>query len=100
MAIKPDLRKKRANGAASDTSKYITLLSVNNVSNKGELIDIPVSNLQSASIWTYHDTPAKNKKELRTIGIMTRDYYKVKGNVVEENGKPLSGVKISVTDNP
>ena len=89
--------KKRA---ASDTSKYITLLSVNHVSNKGELIDIPVSNLQSASMWTYHDNPAKNKKELRTIGIMTRDYYTVKGKVVSENGKPLAAVKISVSEEP
>ena len=41
--------KKRVKGAVSDTSKYIALLSVNHVSNNGELIDIPVSNLQSAS---------------------------------------------------
>ena len=74
---------------ASDSSKYITLLSVNQVSNKGELIDIPVSNLQSASVWIYHDTPAKNKKKLRTIAIMTRDFYKVKGTVVNKNGKPF-----------
>ena len=92
--------KKRANGAASDTSKYITLLSVNHVSNKGELIDIPISNLQSASVWTYPNTiPNKNKK-LRFIGIMTRDFYKVKGLVINKNGKPLSGVSVSVTDNP
>jgi TonB family protein len=92
--------KKRAIGAASDTSKYITLLSVNHISNKGELINIPVSNLQSAGIWTYHDNPAKNKKELRTIGIMTRDYYTVKGTVVQENGKPLAAVAISVSEEP
>ncbi len=92
--------KKRANGAASDTSKYITLLSVNHASNKGELIDIPVSNLQSASVWIYPNTILQQKKKLRTIGIMTRDFYKVKGNVVNKNGKPLSGVSVSVTDNP
>jgi beta-lactamase regulating signal transducer with metallopeptidase domain len=92
--------KKRTNGAASDTSKYITLLSVNHISNKGELIEIPVSNLHSASMWTYHDNPDKNKKELRTIGIMTRDYYTVKGKVVQENGKPLAAVKISVSEEP
>lgn len=92
--------KKRSVGTASDSSKYITLLSVNQVSNKGELIDIPVLNLQSASVWIYHDTPAKKKKELRTIGIMTRDFYKVKGTVVNKKGKPLSGVSVSATDNP
>jgi protein TonB len=31
---------------------------------------------------------------------MTRDHYKVKGVVVKENGKPLPGVRITVTDNP
>jgi TonB family protein len=31
---------------------------------------------------------------------MTRDFYKAKGNVVNKNGKPLSGVSVSVTDNP
>ncbi len=92
--------KNQTGGTASDSSKYITLLSVNQVSNKGELIDIPVSNLQSASVWIYHDTPARNKKKLRTIGIMTRDFYKVKGTVVNKNGKPLSGVSVSATDNP
>jgi TonB family protein len=92
--------KKRVNITVSDTSNYKTLLSVNYASNKGELIDIPVSNLQSASMWIYPNTiPNKNKK-LRSIRIMTRDFYKVKGNVVNKNGKPLSGVSVSVTDNP
>jgi hypothetical protein len=27
-------------------------------------------------------------------------FYKVKGKVIRENGKPLSGVRISSTDNP
>ncbi len=31
---------------------------------------------------------------------MTRDFYKVKGIVVNKNGKPLSGVSVSVADNP
>jgi TonB family protein len=91
--------KKRANEAASDTSKYITYFSVNHASNKGEFIDIPVSNLQSVSIWIYPTIPNKNKKG-RTIMIMTRDFYKVKGIVVNKNGKPLSGVSVSVADNP
>ena len=31
---------------------------------------------------------------------MTRDYFRVKGKVVGENKRPLSGVKISASDNP
>lgn len=31
---------------------------------------------------------------------MTRDYFKVKGKVVRENGNPLPGVEISAIDNP
>jgi hypothetical protein len=57
----------------SDTSKYNTYLSINHTSNKGELIDIPVPNLQYASVWTYHDVDKTNKKESRTIAIITRD---------------------------
>jgi len=90
--------KSRTNGSDPDTSKYITLFSINNSSNKGGLIDIPVSNLYSASEWIYPTIPNKNKK-LRTIGITTRDFYKVKGMVVNKNGVPLSGVSISVPDN-
>ncbi|OFY78621.1 MAG: hypothetical protein A2V46_05205 [Bacteroidetes bacterium RBG_19FT_COMBO_42_7] len=84
----------------SDSSKYNTHLSINHTSNKGELIDIPVPNLQYASVWTYHDTEKSNKKELRTIVIMTRDYFRVRGKVVGDNEKPLPGVKISASDNP
>jgi TonB family protein len=84
----------------SDTSKYKTLISINNIANKGELIDIPVPNLQYTSVWTYHDTDKNNKKDLRTIQIMTKDYFRVRGKVVGENGKPLTGVKISAPDNP
>jgi TonB family protein len=94
------LGKNRANGAASDTSKYNTYLSINHTENKGELIDIPISNLQYISVWTYHDTEKNNKKELRTIVVMTRDYFRVRGKVVGENEKPLFGVKISASDNP
>ncbi len=84
----------------SDSSKYKTLLIINITSNKGELIDIPVSNLQNASVWTYHDINNSGEKELRFIGIMTRDYYKVKGKVVGENGNPLAAVKISISEDP
>jgi uncharacterized protein (TIGR02145 family) len=93
-------KKKPSDRTAYDTSKYITGLSINHLDHKGKLIDIPVSNLKSISVWTYRRTPKNIKKEFRTISIMTRDYYKVKGRVVSENGKPLSGVKISQSENP
>jgi TonB family protein len=92
--------KEPSNKTASDTSRYKTLLDINHVDNKGEFIDIPVSNLQYVSVWTYHDIDKTDKKELSSIGIMTRDYYKVKGKTVMESGKPLPGVKVSATDNP
>jgi TonB family protein len=91
---------KTQSGVASDSSKYRTSISINNVSNKGEIIDIPVSNLQYISLWTDHYLNKTNKKEIRFISIATRDYFKVKGMVVNENKKPLPGVKITATDNP
>jgi TonB family protein len=95
-------RKKPADSGntTSDTSKYIKYLRVNHVTNNGELIDIPIPNLKYIQVWTYHDIDNIDKKELSSITIMTRDYFKVKGTVVQENGKPMSGVKISLTDNP
>lgn len=92
--------KKLSDSSALDSSKYKTLLGVNHTSNKGELINIPVSNLQYVSVWTDHEIDNTDKKGLRSISIMTRDYFKVKGRVVRENGKSLPGVKISATDNP
>jgi hypothetical protein len=89
-----------SNDTASDTSKYLPRFSVNRLDIKGELIDIPVSKLQYVSVYTYNDIDNNDKKELRSVDIRTRDYYKVKGRVVRENGKPLSGVKISASDNP
>lgn len=90
--------KRTSGNSDSDTSKYKTLLSINRTSNKGELIDLPVSSLQYASVWTYHNLDKKNTKELRTIQIMTRDYYKVRGQVLAENERPLPGVKISASE--
>jgi beta-lactamase regulating signal transducer with metallopeptidase domain len=92
--------KKLSDNPVSDSSKYKTLLGVNHKSNKGELIDIPVSNLQYVSVWTDNDIDNTDIKGLRSTSIFTRDYFKVKGRVVRENGKPLPGVKISVADNP
>ena len=83
----------------SDTSKYKTYISVNKNRNKGEFIDIPVQSLYRIEVWTYSDIDDRREKELRTIGIMTRDFYQVKGRVIKPNGRPLSGVEISSTDN-
>src|SRR4030043_671713 len=57
--------KKRSGSLASDSSKYKTLLSINHVDQKGEIIDIPVSNIQYISEWTYHDLDKTVKKGLR-----------------------------------
>jgi len=92
--------RKQSDKAASDTSKYKTLLRINHTANKGELIDIPVSNLQYVSVWIDNDIDKTYRKGFRSIAFMTRDYFKVKGMVVQENGKPLPGAKISATDNP
>jgi beta-lactamase regulating signal transducer with metallopeptidase domain len=94
------LLKKSPERTASDTSKYLTYLSVNNVSNEGELIDIPVSDLQYISVWTYYANDNIHKKDFRSVGIMTRDFFKVKGRIVGINMKPLSGVKVSTSENP
>jgi hypothetical protein len=91
---------KNSSNFVSDSTKYRTLININHVLNKGELIDLPVSNIKSIRIWTYETLDDLNKKESRYITIMTRYYYIVKGNVVNEKGKPLSGVKITATDNP
>jgi hypothetical protein len=96
----PGKSQSFSNTVPSDTLRYIKYLSINHITNKGEVINIPVSNLQYVSVWTYHDIDNIDKKELRSIGIMTRDYFKVKGKVVRENGKPLPGVRISASENP
>ena len=84
----------------SDTSKYNTHFSINHTGKEEALIDIPVPNLQYISVWTNYFNEKNNKKDLRTISIMTKDYFRVIGKVVGENEKPLPGVKISVPDNP
>lgn len=64
-------------------------------------ITIPVSNLFSLSIWTYPIFPNQDlSKRWRTIGIMTRDFYSIRGKIVQKNGEPLPGVMVSATDNP
>ncbi len=92
--------KKLYNSTVADTSIYITQLDINHIENKGEFIDIPVSGLKDVSVWTYHDINNSGEKELRFINIMTRDYYKVIGKVIGENGNPLAAVKISISEDP
>jgi len=84
----------------SDTSLFKTNLNINRSSNNGELIDIPVRYLYSIEVWTYDNIDSLKRKRSRTIGILTRDFFQVKGKVLKPNGRPLSGVKISSTDNP
>ena len=93
-------KKPAGSKITSDTSKYITHLSVNHVAKNEGIIEIPMTDLQYINEWIYHDINGSGGKEYRSIGIMTRDYYKVKGRVVRENGKPLSGVLISVSEGP
>ncbi len=84
----------------SDTSVFKTNISINRGSANGEFIDIPVRNLYSIEVWAYDNIDNLKRKQLRTIGILTRDFFQVKGKVTKPNGKPLSGVRISSTDNP
>lgn len=94
------LAQKVSSGGIMDSSKYATHITVNHIENKGEPINLPVSSLQTIDVWTYYDLDNKVKKNLRAIIISTRDYYKVKGRVITEAGKPLPGVKITASDNP
>lgn len=94
-----DKNQALSNSTPSDTSKYSTHFSINQGRIDGGLIDIPVSNIKSVSVWTYPDGN-NDKKGLRYYIIRTRDYYKVKGKVIGESSKPLSGVTISASENP
>jgi len=95
-------RSEGKKGNSADSSRYNTHFSINNRSFTGELIDIPVKNLQSVSAWIYINpkTMPRGSKQLRSIGFMTRDFYRAKGIVVSKNGNPLPGVSISVSDGP
>lgn len=91
--------KSRINISDYDTSKYKSYVAINHGLNQADVIDIPVSNLYSAGEWIY-PTIRHMSKKLRTIEITTRDFYVVKGIVVNKDGTPLSSVSISVPDNP
>jgi hypothetical protein len=54
--------RKQSERSGPDSSRYLTHLSINHVTNKGELIDIPVSNLQNISVWNYYDIDKINKR--------------------------------------
>ncbi len=83
--------------SAPDSSSFETLLSVNHLRNKGEMIDIPATELKEVNVWTYHILDKTDKKDLRTVSIMTRDFYTTNGLVVNENKKALPGVRITMT---
>jgi len=67
----------------------------------GEPISIPLSNMCSFSMWTYPLFPNQDSiRRWRTIDIMTRDYYRIRGTVIRKNGDPFPGAKVSSTGNP
>jgi hypothetical protein len=83
-----------------DTLQFKPICTVNDTVPKGK-IAIAVSNLKSLSVWTYPLFRYQDlEKRWRTIGIMTRDYYQIKGKVIQKNGEPLAGALLSVPDNP
>jgi hypothetical protein len=89
--------KKRS---VPDSLNYRAYYTVNNTLPEGT-ITIPVANLYSVNIWTYPVFPNQDlRKRWRTIGIMTRDFYRIRGKVVQKNGEPLPGVEVTATDNP
>lgn len=84
----------------SDSVVYRQLFTVNHEMPEGT-IKIPVSKLYSSSIWTYPVFPNQaTEKPWRTVSIMTRDFYKIRGKVITDNGKPLPGVFVTATDHP
>ncbi len=83
-----------------DSSKFKTLFHVDYLY-PHDSIHVRVSDLYSVSLFTYPFTADQaNKKNLRIVTIMTRDFYKVRGQVQLKNGKPFPDVLVSATDNP
>lgn len=86
--------------SSPDSLKFKPIYTINDKYPEGE-ISIPVSNLVSLNIWTYPIFPNQDlSKRWRTINILTRDFYKVRGKVVQKNGEPLPGVLVTKTGNP
>ncbi len=88
------------NKSVPDSLYFKPIFTINNKVPEGTLT-IPVSNLFSLSIWTYPIFPNQDlKKRWRTIGIMTRDFYIIRGKVVQQNGEPIPGVMMTTIGNP
>lgn len=84
----------------ADSVYFNQTLTVNNQILEG-LISIPVSNLYSSSIYTYPIFPNQTSdKRWRTVDITTRDFYRIRGKILRENGEPLPGVYVTATDHP
>lgn len=84
----------------SDSLLYRQLFTLNNEMPEGT-VKIPVSQLYSSSIWTYPVFPNQaTEKPWRTVSIMTRDFYKIRGKVIKDSGEPLPGVFVTATDHP
>ncbi len=87
-------------GYEPDSLYFKPIYTVNNKIPEGP-VTIPFLNLYSLSIWTYPIFPQQDLiKRWRTIDIMTRDYYRIRGKVIQKNGEPLPGVVVTVSDNP
>ncbi|HEX2970651.1 MAG TPA: M56 family metallopeptidase [Bacteroidales bacterium] len=62
-------------------------------------VKILVSNLFSASIWTYPIFHQQDSlKRWRIIELYTRDYFRIKGKVIQRNGQPLRGATINLPE--
>jgi hypothetical protein len=86
--------------SVSDSLKFKPIFTLNEKVPEGS-VTIPVSNLYSVSIWTYPVFPNQDlRKRWRTVEIMTRDYYRISGKVVQKNGEPLAGVLLTAQNNP
>jgi hypothetical protein len=83
-----------------DSLKFKPIYTVNDKGPEGT-ITIPVSTLYSLNIWTYPIFPNQDlRKQWRLIEIMTRDFYRIRGKIVQKNGEPLSGVTVTANKNP
>jgi hypothetical protein len=83
-----------------DSLYFKPIYVVNNKVPEGS-ITIPFSNLYSLSMWTYPIFPNQDlRKRWRTTYIMTRDFYRIRGKVIQNDGEPLPGVLVTATDYP
>jgi len=88
------------NKSEADSLKYKPVYTLNEKVAEGT-ISIPESNLYSLRIWTYPVFPNQDlQKRWRTIEIMTRDYYRISGKAVQNDGEPVSGALLTIRDTP